>query len=97
MDTQEFRDAAKAAIDHSQSPPPQTATNCRYNNGRILTDNVYPVLNYYENIQDHSVVSQVEPGYLRAILPTSAPEDGEAWDVIRKDIDTKIVPGLTHW
>lgn len=31
------------------------------------------------------------------MLPESPPQDGESWDVIRKDIDTKIVPGLTHW
>lgn len=55
------------------------------------------VVDYYENITDHSVVSQVEPGYLRKMLPDSPPQDGESWDVIRKDIDTKIVPGLTHW
>lgn len=55
------------------------------------------VVNYYENITDHSVVSQVEPGYLRKMLPESPPQDGESWDVIRQDIDSKIVPGLTHW
>ncbi|ROW09448.1 hypothetical protein VMCG_02445 [Cytospora schulzeri] len=71
MDTQEFKDAAKASIDH--------------------------IADYYENITDHSVVSQVEPGYLRKVLPSSAPQDGEAWDAIRRDIDDKIVPGLTHW
>lgn len=70
---------------------------CIKNDGCILTDEGKSVLDYYENITDHSVVSQVEPGYLRAILPHSAPEDGEAWDAIRKDLDTKIVPGLTHW
>lgn len=31
------------------------------------------------------------------MLPSSAPQDGEAWDAIRRDIDAKIVPGLTHW
>ncbi|KUI56913.1 Tyrosine decarboxylase 1 [Cytospora mali] len=71
MDTQEFKDAAKASIDH--------------------------IVDYYENITDHSVVSQVEPGYLRKVLPDAAPEEGEPWDVIRQDIDAKIVPGLTHW
>lgn len=55
------------------------------------------VVDYYENITDHSVVSQVEPGYLRKVLPDSPPQEGEAWDIIRKDIDSKIVPGLTHW
>lgn len=71
MDGEQFKDAAKASIDH--------------------------IVNYYENITDHSVVSKVEPGYLRKLLPESPPQDGESWDVIRKDIDTKIVPGLTHW
>lgn len=54
-------------------------------------------MNYYDNIEQHSVVSQVEPGYLRALVPRTAPEDGEAWDAIRADLDAKIVPGLTHW
>lgn len=71
MDAKEFREAAKASIDH--------------------------IVDYYENITDLSVVSRVEPGYLRKILPPAAPQDGEAWDTIRRDIDAKIVPGLTHW
>ncbi|KAJ4390763.1 hypothetical protein N0V93_004361 [Gnomoniopsis smithogilvyi] len=71
MDAKEFREAAKASIDH--------------------------IVDYYENITDLPVVSQVEPGYLRKILPPAAPQDGEAWDTIRHDIDAKIVPGLTHW
>ncbi|KAI3398788.1 hypothetical protein diail_8479 [Diaporthe ilicicola] len=71
MDSHEFKDAAKASIDH--------------------------IVDYYENITDHSVVSQVEPGYLRKMLPDSPPQEGESWDVIRRDIDSKIVPGLTHW
>ncbi|ROW15230.1 hypothetical protein VPNG_02907 [Cytospora leucostoma] len=71
MDTQEFKEAAKASIDH-------------------ITD-------YYETITSHSVVSQVEPGYLRRILPSQAPQDGEPWPAIRADLDAKIVPGLTHW
>lgn len=57
-----------------------------------------PVVDYYDNIADqNSVVSQVEPGYLRKMLPSEAPVEGEQWDVIRRDIDSKIVPGLTHW
>lgn len=55
------------------------------------------VVDYYKNITDHSVVSQVEPGYLSKILPNSAPQDGEAWEMIAKDFDSKIVPGITHW
>ncbi|ORY63216.1 pyridoxal-dependent decarboxylase conserved domain-containing protein [Pseudomassariella vexata] len=46
---------------------------------------------------ERHVVSKVEPGYLRKLLPDAAPEDGEAWADIQKDIEVKIVPGLTHW
>lgn len=42
-------------------------------------------------------MSDVEPGYLRKLLPDHAPEDGEAWSDIQKDVEDKIVPGLTHW
>lgn len=55
------------------------------------------IVKYYDNIEDHRVVSNVEPGYLRKILPEQAPEDGEAWSDIQKDLNEKIVPGLTHW
>lgn len=61
------------------------------------TDSRNVVVDYFENITDHSVASQVEPGYLRKLLPAAAPEEGEAWTAIRADIDSKIVPGLTHW
>jgi aromatic-L-amino-acid decarboxylase len=43
------------------------------------------------------VVSNVEPGYLKKLLPDAPPQEGESWPEIQKDIETKIVPGLTHW
>ena len=55
------------------------------------------VVNYYDTIEDRRVVSNVEPGYLRKILPDGPPEEGESWADIQKDIETKIMPGLTHW
>jgi len=61
----------------------------------ILTNS--SVVNYYDNIGDRQVVSTVEPGYLRKILPTEAPEDGEPWSDIQQDIEAKILPGITHW
>jgi len=42
-------------------------------------------------------VSTVEPGYLRKLLPDEAPREGEAWTDIQKDIEAKILPGITHW
>ncbi|KAJ3087316.1 hypothetical protein HK102_011372 [Quaeritorhiza haematococci] len=43
------------------------------------------------------VLSSVEPGYLRKLLPTEAPEDPEPWEDVQKDFDEKIMPGITHW
>lgn len=39
----------------------------------------------------------VEPGYLRELLPKEAPKQGENWDEIFRDFETKILPGVTHW
>ncbi|KAI9820317.1 MAG: hypothetical protein M1827_005939 [Pycnora praestabilis] len=55
------------------------------------------IINYYDTIADRRVLSAVEPGYLRKILPDGPPAQGERWEDIQKDIETKIVPGLTHW
>lgn len=42
-------------------------------------------------------MSQVEPGYLKKLLPELPPEDGEEWESIQKDMESKIMPGMTHW
>ncbi|KAH6659780.1 pyridoxal phosphate-dependent transferase [Truncatella angustata] len=55
------------------------------------------IVKYYDTIEERRVVSEVEPGYLRKLLPDHAPEEGEAWSDIQKDLQSKIVPGLTHW
>ncbi|KAI9826132.1 MAG: hypothetical protein M1832_000581 [Thelocarpon impressellum] len=55
------------------------------------------IINYYDTIEDRRVVSAVEPGYLKKLLPDGPPAEGEKWEDIQKDIETKIMPGLTHW
>lgn len=55
------------------------------------------VVNDDDTIQDRRVVSNVEPGYLKKLLPDGPPQEGERWPEIQKDIESKIVPGLTHW
>ncbi|KAM7216004.1 Pyridoxal phosphate-dependent transferase [Rhypophila decipiens] len=55
------------------------------------------IINYYDNISSRDVVSNVSPGYLRTLLPTSAPVQGEAWATIQSDMEAKILPGITHW
>ena len=55
------------------------------------------VVSYYETLPDRRVTHSVEPGYLRALLPSSAPQYGESWSQIQPDIERIIMPGITHW
>jgi aromatic-L-amino-acid decarboxylase len=55
------------------------------------------IANYFEHIEDLPVLAQIEPGDLRAQLPTSAPQEGESMAAILADVDRLIVPALTHW
>ncbi|KAI4255387.1 MAG: hypothetical protein LQ352_002589 [Teloschistes flavicans] len=55
------------------------------------------IIDYFSTMDSRRVLSNVEPGYLRPLLPPAPPEEGEKWDDIQKDIESKIMPGLTHW
>ena len=55
------------------------------------------IANYFEHIEDLPVLAQIEPGDLKAQLPSSPPEQGESMQAILADIDRLIVPALTHW
>ncbi|KFY81878.1 hypothetical protein V500_11007 [Pseudogymnoascus sp. VKM F-4518 (FW-2643)] len=61
------------------------------------TSAIDEIVSYYDTLPDRKVLSGVEPGYLRKLLPAGPPEKGESWSEIQKDIEEKIVPGLTHW
>lgn len=55
------------------------------------------VTNYLENIRDRRVLPTVEPGYLRPMLPASAPQQPDQWQDVMADIERVIMPGVTHW
>ncbi|KAF2278586.1 dopa decarboxylase-like protein [Westerdykella ornata] len=55
------------------------------------------IARYYETVADRRVLPSVAPGYLQALLPDAAPDEGEEWNKIQADIDRVIMPGLTHW
>ncbi|KAK4134384.1 PLP-dependent transferase [Trichocladium antarcticum] len=55
------------------------------------------IVSYFDNIGERNVVATVEPGYLRKLLPSAAPVEGEPWAAIRHDVEAKIMPGMTHW
>lgn len=60
-------------------------------------DMIEYICTYLENIESRRVTPSVEPGYLKKLLPDLAPADPEDWDTIMADIETKIMPGVTHW
>ncbi|MCA1575148.1 MAG: amino acid decarboxylase [Acidobacteria bacterium] len=55
------------------------------------------ISDYFERIEDLPVLSQINPGDLKAQLPSSAPQKGEPMATIIADVDRLIVPALTHW
>ncbi|OUZ99267.1 Pyridoxal phosphate-dependent decarboxylase [Macleaya cordata] len=52
---------------------------------------------YYRDVENYPVRSQVEPGYLHKRLPESAPYNSESIETILQDVQKDIIPGLTHW
>ena len=55
------------------------------------------VAEYLEHVEDLPVLAQIEPGDLKAQLPSVPPETGEAMEKIIADVNRLIVPALTHW
>ncbi|KAF9017992.1 hypothetical protein BDZ89DRAFT_1140313 [Hymenopellis radicata] len=55
------------------------------------------ICEYYYSLQDKPVLPSVEPGYLQSLVPSSAPQSGEDFQIIADDYQKLIVPGLTHW
>jgi aromatic-L-amino-acid decarboxylase len=52
---------------------------------------------YLERVGELPVLAQVEPGEIRARLPTSPPERGESFADVLRDLDEILLPGITHW
>ncbi|CAF0897752.1 unnamed protein product [Adineta steineri] len=55
------------------------------------------IADYLLHISDRRVTPEVEPGYLRPMLPKNAPEKSEKWENIMQDVEQAIMPGITHW
>ncbi|MCB0603073.1 MAG: aspartate aminotransferase family protein, partial [Saprospiraceae bacterium] len=55
------------------------------------------ICNYYEQLENLPVKSQVSPGDIRDQLPGSPPAHGESFEAIWKDFQDIVLPGMTHW
>ena len=52
---------------------------------------------YLERVGELPVLAQVQPGEIRSRLPSVAPEEGEPFADVLRDLDEIILPGITHW
>ncbi|MGE5426804.1 MAG: pyridoxal-dependent decarboxylase [Methylococcaceae bacterium] len=55
------------------------------------------IADYYETVEKYPVLSQVKPGDIASHLPMSAPEKSEPMSQIMEDVNSIIMPGITHW
>ena len=55
------------------------------------------VADYQRRVASLPVLSQVQPGQIRASLPAEPPLQGEPFDTILADVEKLILPGITHW
>jgi aromatic-L-amino-acid decarboxylase len=55
------------------------------------------ISHYLESVEQFPVLSRVKPGEVRAKLPPRAPERGEPFEEVMRDVERIILPGLTHW
>uniref|UniRef100_A0A8B9YGQ0 Aromatic-L-amino-acid decarboxylase n=1 Tax=Bos mutus grunniens TaxID=30521 RepID=A0A8B9YGQ0_BOSMU len=55
------------------------------------------VADYLEGIEGRQVFPDVDPGYLRPLIPTTAPQEPETFEAIIEDVEKIIMPGVTHW
>ena len=65
-------------------------------------NNGYALINwitaYIEGVEDYPVSNPaLQPGAIRSALPPHPPTSVESFDTVLRDLDTVVMPGLTHW
>lgn len=55
------------------------------------------IADYRTGIAARPVMAQTTPGEIKAALPAAPPEQGEDFDAVFRDLESVILPGLSHW
>ena len=55
------------------------------------------IASYYESVEQFPVLSKLEPGAIRRLLPEVAPQKAEPFAQVLRDVEQVILPGITHW
>ncbi|GAB7343870.1 hypothetical protein MBLNU457_1833t1 [Dothideomycetes sp. NU457] len=75
--------------------PPMGMTSKQFQSA--ANSSISEIAAYYDNLSERPVLPSISPGYLRELIPASAPQDAESWTEIQSDMESKIIPGVTHW
>jgi aromatic-L-amino-acid decarboxylase len=64
-------------------------------------ENGYAVIDwiagYMEHVEQYPVLATVEPGEIAAKIPDHAPETSDGFGAMLSDLDSVVMPGVTHW
>ena len=52
------------------------------------------IAEYLESIENRRVLPEVQPGYLKELLPDHPPDEPDLWDDVMKDLNEVILPGV---
>jgi aromatic-L-amino-acid decarboxylase len=55
------------------------------------------IADYREGVHERPVMAQTAPGDIRRQLPASPPASAEPFDDVLRDLQTIVLPGLSHW
>jgi len=55
------------------------------------------IAGYLDGVGEYPVLARVRPGEIREGLPERMPEEGEPFEVMLRDFQDQILPGVTHW
>ncbi|OUW33849.1 MAG: aspartate aminotransferase family protein [Actinobacteria bacterium TMED172] len=75
-------------------PPEHLSSEEFRKHGHALID---WIADYWDRIEDLPVESSVSPGSVRELLPAEAPQKGEPFADLIRDLDEIVMPGITHW
>lgn len=53
------------------------------------------IADYLEGIEQRQVFPDVQPGYLRPLIPSCAPQEPDTFEDIMKDVEKIIMPGVS--
>lgn len=55
------------------------------------------ITQYLGSIRERRVIPDVKPGYMKELLPDTAPTEPEDWETIFQDIEKVIMPGVSSY